>query len=188
MASLKTVTVGQIGALTEAAPTTDTASAGLNGRLQRIAQRLTSLIALLPTALGANGGLKVEGVASGTVVPVVDKPATSGGTLGYHLVALDGTNANSVKGSGGQVYGIDAFNDTDYPVFIKFYDKATAPTVGTDTPVKTFGIQSGVRGNCPIPKGMAFTLGIAIAITKLIDDSDTTSVVAGDCVVDVDYK
>ena len=40
------------GALTETAPTTDTASSGLNGRLQRIAQRITSLIALIPTALG----------------------------------------------------------------------------------------------------------------------------------------
>ncbi len=41
-----------LGALTETAPATDTASSGHNGRLQRIAQRLTSLIALLPTALG----------------------------------------------------------------------------------------------------------------------------------------
>ncbi|TIX28935.1 hypothetical protein [Mesorhizobium sp.] len=41
-----------IGALTETAPSTDTASSGLNGRLQRIAQRLTSLIALFPTTLG----------------------------------------------------------------------------------------------------------------------------------------
>lgn len=56
------------GALTETAPTTDIASSGLNGRLQRIAQRLTSLIALLPTALGAGGGLKVDG--SGTALPV----------------------------------------------------------------------------------------------------------------------
>jgi hypothetical protein len=41
----------RIGDLTEAAPATDTASSGLNGRLQRIAQRLTSIIALLPAAL-----------------------------------------------------------------------------------------------------------------------------------------
>src|ERR1035437_6144631 len=53
-----------IGSLTETAPTTDTASSGLNGRLQRIAQRITSLIALLPAALGAGGGVKVDG--SGT--------------------------------------------------------------------------------------------------------------------------
>lgn len=36
--------LASLGALTEAAPSTDTASAGLNGRLQRIAQRLTSLL------------------------------------------------------------------------------------------------------------------------------------------------
>ncbi|MFA5922321.1 MAG: hypothetical protein WC856_13680 [Methylococcaceae bacterium] len=42
----------ETGALTETAPATDTASSGLNGRLQRIAQRLTSLIALIPTSLG----------------------------------------------------------------------------------------------------------------------------------------
>lgn len=40
------------GALTEVAPASDTASSGLNGRLQRIAQRITSLIALFPTSLG----------------------------------------------------------------------------------------------------------------------------------------
>lgn len=42
----------ELGIVTEVAPATDTASSGLNGRLQRIAQRLTSLIALLPTSLG----------------------------------------------------------------------------------------------------------------------------------------
>jgi hypothetical protein len=61
-------TSGLQGALTETAPATDTASSGLNGRLQRITQRLTSLIALIPSALGAGGGLKVDG--SGTALPV----------------------------------------------------------------------------------------------------------------------
>ncbi len=58
----------QLGAVAETAPASDTASSGLNGRLQRIAQRITSMIALLPTALGAGGGLKVDG--SGTALPV----------------------------------------------------------------------------------------------------------------------
>ncbi len=41
-----------LGAVTETAPATDTASSGLNGRLQRVAQRITSLIALVPASLG----------------------------------------------------------------------------------------------------------------------------------------
>jgi hypothetical protein len=64
------------GSLTETAPATDTASSGLNGRLQRIAQRLSSLIALLPTALGAGGGLKVDG--SGTALPVSGSVSITG--------------------------------------------------------------------------------------------------------------
>jgi hypothetical protein len=40
------------GALTETPPSTDTASSGLNGRLARIAQRLTTLIGLHPSSLG----------------------------------------------------------------------------------------------------------------------------------------
>ena len=60
---------GQIGIVTETAPASDTASSGLNGRLQRIAQRLSSLIALVPAALTGNGGLKtglVEALPAGT--------------------------------------------------------------------------------------------------------------------------
>lgn len=52
--------IARAGIITETAPASDTASSGLNGRLQRIAQRITSMIALLPAALGAGGGLKVQ--------------------------------------------------------------------------------------------------------------------------------
>jgi hypothetical protein len=42
----------ELGGLTETAPSTDTGSSGLNGRLQRVAQRLTSLIGQIPATLG----------------------------------------------------------------------------------------------------------------------------------------
>lgn len=42
---LGAVATAQLGAVDEAAPASDTASSGANGRLQRIAQRLTSMIA-----------------------------------------------------------------------------------------------------------------------------------------------
>lgn len=73
------------GALTETAPATDTASSGLNGRLQRIAQRLTSLIALLPTALGqttASASLPVTLATDGQFV-------TSTGSLTETAPATD---------------------------------------------------------------------------------------------------
>lgn len=55
-----------IGALTETAPGTDTASSGLNGRLQRIAQRLTSLIALVPASLGSKAAASSFAVTDST--------------------------------------------------------------------------------------------------------------------------
>jgi hypothetical protein len=44
--------ISRIGNTNETAPVDDTSASGLNGRLQRIAQRITSLIALLPVSLG----------------------------------------------------------------------------------------------------------------------------------------
>uniref|UniRef100_A0A6M3L4E6 Uncharacterized protein n=1 Tax=viral metagenome TaxID=1070528 RepID=A0A6M3L4E6_9ZZZZ len=92
-----------VGIVTEAAPATDTASSGLNGRLQRIAQRLTSLIALLPTALGAGGGLKVEGTIgnatdSGNVVKIggVYRGSPSGALAGERKELWSGTEGGVV--------------------------------------------------------------------------------------------
>lgn len=71
----------QVGGVTEAAPASDTASSGLNGRLQRIAQRLTSLIALLPASLGiktAAASLSVVAASDGIFATTAGPgPATS---------------------------------------------------------------------------------------------------------------
>ena len=121
-------TEAEIGIVTETAPGTDTASSGLNGRLQRIAQRLTSLIALLPTALGAGGGLMTEGnvahdaVDSGNPVKIGGKASTTTPTAvaagdrvdawytttGARMVATDngagdGPTLRNVAGSGGLI-------------------------------------------------------------------------------------
>src|SRR5689334_21635313 len=61
-----TALAGKLGGVTETAPASDTASSGLNGRLQRIAQRLTSLIALFPALV--SGRWPVDG--SGVTQPI----------------------------------------------------------------------------------------------------------------------
>jgi hypothetical protein len=50
--ALSTEDVARVGATNETAAASDTATAGLNGRLQRIAQRLTSLIAVFGIGAG----------------------------------------------------------------------------------------------------------------------------------------
>lgn len=66
-----------LGATNETSAAADNSTSGLNGLLKRVLARLT---ALLPAALGAGGGLKVDG--SGTALPVslTTLPALAAGT------------------------------------------------------------------------------------------------------------
>lgn len=74
-----------LGDVAEAAPALDTASSGLNGRLQRIAQRITSLIALLPAALGQGTmaqSLRVVLASDHSTVAVGGAGAAGAGAVG----------------------------------------------------------------------------------------------------------
>jgi hypothetical protein len=75
--------VARTGSITETAPASDTASSGLNGRLQRIAQRITSLIALVPASLGqkAMAASMAVVVASDQSAVPVSGTITASGTL-----------------------------------------------------------------------------------------------------------
>lgn len=67
------------GELTEAAPATDIASSGLNGRLQRIAQNISALIIQLPATLGIKTAALSLSVApaSDAVFGVKPRPLTN---------------------------------------------------------------------------------------------------------------
>lgn len=88
------------GALTETAPASDTASSGLNGRLQRIAQRLTSLIALLPAALGQGTmaqSLRVVLASDQSALAVTSTPLAGGATTAAstQTITTGGTAQNA---------------------------------------------------------------------------------------------
>ena len=122
---------------------------------------------------------------------VTDTPATSGGLTPYKLISAATTNATSVKASAGQLYGIQVFSINAAARYLKLYDKASAPTVGTDTPVKVIlipGNTAGAGAVHHIEKGVAFANGIAFALTTGIQDSDTAAVAANEIVVNLDYK
>lgn len=122
---------------------------------------------------------------------VNDRPDTSGGLSMSKTVSAASTNATSVKGSAGQVYAVQCMNTNASPRYLKLYDKASAPTVGTDTPVKTLTIPGNTAGAGLVlnwDKGLVFSNGIAFALTTGIADSDTGAVGANDLVVNLDYK
>lgn len=122
-------------------------------------------------------------------VYAIPVPDGSSGATPLHLVAVGGTNATSVKASAGTVYGVQVSNrHATADRFVKCYNKASAPTVGTDTPVKVLRVAAGQDRDITWPTGVQFTAGIALAITGGYADADATAVTAGDVVLGVDYK
>lgn len=63
---------------------------------------------------------------------------------------------------------------------MKIYNKASAPTVGTDVPIKTIVLLASAAFDFSIPKGFYLGTGIAFAITGAIGDADTTAIGSGD--------
>ncbi len=233
---------------------------------------ITLLAGGLPAALGAQGALKVEGVASGTAIPIsvasipshavtnagtfavqVDGAAltalqlidnlvlaedsahqgtdpgvqalavrkatpanlsgtdgdyeplqvdggllwtasgvkASGGWTPYKLNSAASTNATSLKGGAGQLGYVTVINTNAAVRYLKFYNKASAPTVGTDTPVQVFPIPGNTAGaglTINFGAGAEFTTGIAFALTTGAADSDTGAVAANEIVVSCGYK
>lgn len=86
-----------LGTVTETAPASDVASSGLNGRLQRIAQRLTSLIALLPTSLGTKTAANSLAVTLSSDQAALPAPADPFGANADAVVAAGATGSLSAK-------------------------------------------------------------------------------------------
>ena len=134
---------------------------------------------------------KIDQTTLGTTNGVTPVAATIGGATPYKLISAATTNATSVKGSAGQIYSITGFNINAAVRYLKIYDKATAPTVGTDVPKHVYPMPGSTTGGgftLSIPVGQIYTAGIAIAITTGIADTDTGAVAANEIVINLDYK
>lgn len=138
------------GGTNETAPVSDTAASGLNGRLQRIAQRITSLIALIPAALTGSGNFKVSleesnatQAVSGTVTATLPSgdntigrtKITDGTTVATvrDLAANDALNVAIVDGSGNQVTSFGGSGGTSATD-----DAAFTAASGSGTPMMGF--------------------------------------------------
>lgn len=123
----------------------------------------------------------------------VDVPAVAtGGATPGKLISAATTNATSVKGSAGTLYMLTVFSTNAAARYAKFYNKATAPTVGTDIPVLVFTVPGNTAGSgfvVPIPsQGIAFSTGIAFALTTGAADNDTGAVALNEIVVSYAYN
>ncbi len=98
------------------------------------------------------------------------------------------TNATSIKASAGSVYGLVVSNTAGSSRYVKLYNKASAPTVGTDVPVLTIKVATDDVVSINVgSQGLRFTTGIALAITANAVDTDTTAIGASEVKVLMAY-
>ena len=108
----------------------------------------------------------------------------------YHLVCAGTTNATVLLNSAGIVGFVTVGNVNAAARYLKFYDVATAPTVGTTTIAYVVQIPGGTGGtpqSVPLPGGLRFATGISFSIVTGIADNDATAPSAADVVVSIGY-
>lgn len=132
-----------------------------------------------PTTQPVSGTVTAT-VTGGTTLPVTPTQAFTNSAAT--------TNATSTKASAGTVWSVQASNINAAVRYLKLYNKASAPTVGTDVPVLTIPLPAGsvaqVDGGS---NGIRFGTGIAWALTAGAADSDTAAVAASEHKVCISY-
>jgi hypothetical protein len=107
-----------------------------------------------------------------------------------HFISLASTNSTLVSGAGQNILKwVVASNNTGTVNWLKFYNKATAPTCGTDVPVLTVMVPTNATGGGVTPVGFddtRFPLGIGFCLTLNAADNDAVAGNAG-IVISIGY-
>jgi hypothetical protein len=140
----------------------------------------------------ASGNLQVEFGSAQSVTlsgSMETIPSTSGGLTPSKLISAGSTNATVLKASAGHLYGGLAYNLNAAVRYLRFYNTASSPTVGTTATVLLIPIPPG--GSTQIPgerHGVVFGTGIAYALTTGVSDTDTGAVAANEIIVNLLFK
>lgn len=113
----------------------------------------------------------------------------SGGLTPYSHISAASNNALLIKSAPATLGTVVATNNHATNIaYLKLYNKASAPTLGTDTPVQVYALGPNGGGVAiTFPGGLAFSLGLALAITSAMANTDT-AVAAAQVSVSLGYK
>lgn len=179
--ALPTFTTGQRGDL----------QIGVNGDLRTLSDLVPTAPADGVTNSSGNFGINGNSSSASGALRIITAPMKFNGTTWDRdrkpnatarlLSAAATTNGTSVKASAGDLYKIMGTSARVSACYLKLYNKASAPTVGTDTPVLTLIIPASSAFDFNF-SSLYFSTGIAYAITTAAADADTGALTAGDVV------
>lgn len=142
----------------------------------------------LPTGANVIGAVTASGTwtvqpgntANTTAWLIEQRTGTTNGSTTSTVNAAATTNATNLKATAGMIYGISAMNASAAIKYVRIYNKATAPTVGTDIPILVVAIPATSSKEIVFPMGLKLATGIGYAITGAAAATDATAVAAGD--------
>ena len=154
-------------------------------RVEMLARPTGDMSAAAPVAIQNTPAVTVS---SGTIttlstVTTAGTPAAPATPLLINSAAS--TNGQLVLTGTSGLQALFATNTGAAAAYVKLYNKATAPTVGTDVPAMIVTVPAAVGGVpgekeiTPGFNGYRFALGLGLAITGGAADADTTAVAAG---------
>ncbi len=106
----------------------------------------------------------------------------------FTLDAAAGTNDTLIITGARLVYGIDIFNASAATIYLRLYDKATAPIVGTDIPYRVYAIPTLQSMHLQWAYGDRYLLGLGLGLTAGAGYLDATVVAAHDAQVVVIHE
>ena len=157
----------------------------------------TTTTGSLEGVLGANIGFRVRATSAAftgsvTVTIVTGDVATSGGAglSVFKVLWPANTTPQAFPGNGakaGQFYGHHLYNTAASVRFVRLFDKATAPIMGTDSPKIVLAIPPASVVSIGPAAGKAFALGMWASVTTGIADLDNTAPAANDVLANLYY-
>jgi hypothetical protein len=193
-ASSDVLTIQGIASMTKLLVTPDSVALPANQSCN-VAQ-INGITPLMGNGVTGTGSLRVT-LASDTTTnsnPFLfsAQAITTGGLSISRTLSANNTTGINAKNVAGQVYGWTITNINAAARFVKLYNKASAPTVGTDTPVITLAIPGNTAGAGMVAAdfscGITFGTGIGYGITTGVADNDTGAPAANEVVVNLFYK
>lgn len=119
-------------------------------------------------------------------------PLTSGGLSAYTALSAGAVLTAQIKGSAGQIYGIEVFNTNASARFVRLYNQTGAPGSGDAANIIWRGfIPGNATGTGFVvrwPHGLACATGIGIRASAAVADNDTTVLGTNDLTFNVSYK
>lgn len=188
--TLRTVTASDspevvaLGAVGDAAVTNPASSGSvialLKGLITIVGATLMGFVDGLETLIGSTN-TKLDTLAGylDGVEGKLDTLARQPTNVARLVSAASGNNLTVVKSSAGTLFQLIGYNAAAAVRYLKIYNKDSSPVLASDTPVLTIAVAPTAAFSPPLPP-MAFSNGIAFALTTDPLDTDTGALTAGD--------